>query len=356
MTPIETNIDCFLKRPTRASYTLVSTTTLSHSAKHSMRSFSFSVGLGGLRPFSWFRQTVAQPEPDSKSELWWEESLTDQEIIELCHKAPKLRIPGSSQPGLQPPPIFIISPRVIVKTGWYTLGEFESRAMEIVRAQTSIPVPKPLRIFKRGDTFFLAMEYIKGRSLDWCWDDLSLWRKFIIAWTLRGYIRQLRRVRTVQIERQVPGPLTDDLSKPLKCFGPAMGAEYHCGPFSSAAALFEWLNGRLRVSQYILDGGFDIPPFVQREPLVLVHGDLTPRNVVLGDDGKLWMIDWGSSGVYPPWFEAGGMLFADPQPSWWLWVRRLVAGWYARDMHTYVGALYGMTTGFFVPDPLVHMY
>ncbi|EED84112.1 predicted protein [Postia placenta Mad-698-R] len=222
--------------------------------------------------------------------------------------------------------IFIISPRVIVKTGWYTLGEFEPRAMEIVRAQTSIPVPRPLRIFKRGNTFLLAMEYIKGRSLDWCWDDLSLWRKFVIAWTLRGYIRQLRRVRTEQIERQIPGPLTDDLSKPLKCYGPAMGADYHCGPFSSATALFEWLNGRLRVTQYIREWGFDILPFVQREPLVLVHGDLTPRNVVLGHDGKLWLIDWGSSGVYPPWFDAAAMLYTQPQSSWWLWVRRHLCG------------------------------
>ncbi|OSX58262.1 hypothetical protein POSPLADRAFT_1154243 [Postia placenta MAD-698-R-SB12] len=249
-----------------------------------------------------------------------------KEIYELCKKSPQLRIPGSSRPGMQPPPIFIISPRVIVKTGWYTLGEFEPRAMEIVRAQTSIPVPRPLRIFKRGNTFLLAMEYIKGRSLDWCWDDLSLWRKFVIAWMLRGYIRQLRRVRTEQIERQIPGPLTDDLSKPLKCYGPAMGADYHCGPFSSATALFEWLNGRLRVTQYIREWGFDILPFVQREPLVLVHGDLTPRNVVLGHDGKLWLIDWGSSGVYPPWFEAAAMLYTQPQPSWWLWVRRHLCG------------------------------
>ncbi|KAF9811160.1 hypothetical protein IEO21_06613 [Rhodonia placenta] len=215
--------------------------------------------------------------------------------------------------------------------------------MEIVRAQTSIPVPRPLRTFKRGRTNFMAMEYIKGRSLDWCWDDLSLWRKLVIAWTLRGYIHQLRRVRTEQIEHQIPGPLTGDLSEPLKCIGPAMGAEYRCSPFSSAATLFAWLNGRLRVTQYIKGIGLQIPLFVQTEPLVLVHGDLTPRNVVLDENGKLWLIDWGCSGVYPPWFEAAAMLYTDPQACWWTWVRRLAVSWYAREMRTYRVTVPGVT-------------
>lgn len=224
-----------------------------------------SVGLSGLHPCSWFRQTVAQPKPDSKSETWWEDSLTEEEILELCNTAPELPILGNaSSRSLRPAPIYVISPRVLVKLGSYYTGEYESRAMEVVRSQTSIPVPRPLRFIQREGGCYLVMEYIKGRSLDWCWDGLSLWRKFVIAWTLRGYIRQLRRVRTAQIEHQIPGPLTGDLSEPLKCIGPAMGAEYHCGPFSSAAALFAWLNGRLRVTQYIKGVGLDIPPSFRR--------------------------------------------------------------------------------------------
>lgn len=43
--------------------------------------------------------------------------------------------------------------------------------------------------------------------------------------------------------------------------------------------------------------------------LVSVHGDLNPRNIVAGEDGRLWLqvVDWGWSGFYPPWFELVAM-------------------------------------------------
>lgn len=39
------------------------------------------------------------------------------------------------------------------------------------------------------------------------------------------------------------------------------------------------------------------------EPLVLTHQDLNPRNIIVGDDGRLWLIDFGMAGFYPPWVE-----------------------------------------------------
>ena len=38
-------------------------------------------------------------------------------------------------------------------------------------------------------------------------------------------------------------------------------------------------------------------------PLVLTHQDLNLRNIIVGEDGRLWLIDWAWSGYYPPWFE-----------------------------------------------------
>jgi thiamine kinase-like enzyme len=29
------------------------------------------------------------------------------------------------------------------------------------------------------------------------------------------------------------------------------------------------------------------------EPLVLTHQDLNVRNVIVGEDGRLWIVDWG---------------------------------------------------------------
>ena len=39
------------------------------------------------------------------------------------------------------------------------------------------------------------------------------------------------------------------------------------------------------------------------EPLVLAHQNLVPENMILGKDGRLWIVGWSSAGYYPPWFE-----------------------------------------------------
>ena len=43
--------------------------------------------------------------------------------------------------------------------------------------------------------------------------------------------------------------------------------------------------------------------FDNLEALVLTHQDIKPRNIIVGEDGRLWMIDWAWPGYYPPWFE-----------------------------------------------------
>ncbi len=48
--------------------------------------------------------------------------------------------------------------------------------------------------------------------------------------------------------------------------------------------------------------------FDDSEPLVLTHQDINPRNIIVGEDGRIWMIDWAWSGYYPPWFEYITML------------------------------------------------
>ena len=42
---------------------------------------------------------------------------------------------------------------------------------------------------------------------------------------------------------------------------------------------------------------------ISSEPLVLTHQDLNFRNVILGEDGRHWIVDWGWAGYNPPWFE-----------------------------------------------------
>ena len=61
----------------------------------------------------------------------------------------------------------------------------------------------------------------------------------------------------------------------------------------------------------------DEPVFVD---LVFTHNDLNMRNILLDQDGQLWIVDWGWAGFYPMWFEYVGMWLAtqkDGYPDDW---------------------------------------
>lgn len=75
-------------------------------------------------------------------------------------------------------------------------SESEAIAVQLVEKHTSILVPAVRRFIPgcyEGENY-LVMEYIPGRLLKDCWSELSLWRKLVITWTLRRYVRQLRTV------------------------------------------------------------------------------------------------------------------------------------------------------------------
>jgi hypothetical protein len=149
------------------------------------------------------------------------------------------------------------------------------------------------------------MEYVKGKELAGIWTSLSLWRKFWIAWTLRGYIRQLRKIRLDH--SPTPGPLGDS---PQECEGFQFGQKPR-GPFKDYAAMATYFDRLLDIAKRYTHPVImpkpaappDAQPFDDSQPLVFSHHDLSMRNIILGVDGRVWLIDWGWSGFYPPWFE-----------------------------------------------------
>ena len=45
--------------------------------------------------------------------------------------------------------------------------------------------------------------------------------------------------------------------------------------------------------------------------LVLNHLDLSPSNIVVDNNSRIWLIDWEHAGFYPQWFEYTAMCQAD---------------------------------------------
>ncbi|KAI0366786.1 hypothetical protein BV20DRAFT_619677 [Pilatotrama ljubarskyi] len=278
----------------------------------------------------------------TKAELM---SLSDEQVVKLCGDSPSLTDTpiGRADPL---PPVYMLAANMLVKVHT-ELKEAEVRAVALVRERTTIPVPAIYRSFHYGESFYMVMQYVRGDTLDTCWDDLSPWHKLRIAFTLRNYVRQMRRIRTPQVEQQVPGPITDDPSRTLPCYVPALG-EYKVQGFTSYVHLRDWMNSRYNVSEYLRRMRLGRRPFDDSEPLVFTHGDLFLRNMILGEDGRLWLIDFGCAGVYPRWFEAYGTLHEPIYPTAKLWTaaRKIAIGDYDEQEKFANACQHAFSTGF----------
>lgn len=165
------------------------------------------------------------------------------------------------------------------------------------------------------------MDFIKnGRQLRQCWPSLSIWAKFKIVLTVRHYLKQLRRIQHPRSDR--PGPLGEGV-RHQECEGWLFGNQGTMS-FETKEDLAKYYRkvhaGALRHGPY---RHTYVPPFDDSicSRLVFTHNYLTMSNLILDDDQRLWMIDWGCAGFFPPSFEYVGMRLAGQtceEPQDWL--------------------------------------
>ncbi len=186
----------------------------------------------------------------------------------------------------------------------------EAMSLALIRELTNIPVPRVLQVSQAGDesggtgTVFLATEYIPGRTLDKCWHSLGFFAKARIVWTLRNYVTQLRRMK-----RTTPGPL--DRSQVFEGY---YFSHQGAGPFETCEDMIHWFNRRIEIGNKRAAQKCDVSSFTASGPLVFCHQDLCLRNILLGDDGVLYVLDWEWAGFYPEWLELAGMTRYSDQP------------------------------------------
>lgn len=219
-----------------------------------------------------------------------------------------------------------IAPDAVVKHKFFIEPQ-ELVSARLVRRYTSIPVPMHERVFQgRLDgrrKSFLVQQFISGCVLLDAWPQLGWWARFRVFVTLRFYIRELRSISSRAGPPPFPGPPSDD-GVPQKCTG-MLFTKDGSGPFRSYREMSRWYQNRLLVLQQLFKQDVNSEPFDDGAPLVFTHKDLHPRNIILGDDGQLWVIDWAEAGWYPSWFEAASMTaFARNSrsipPSWSSWI------------------------------------
>lgn len=229
-------------------------------------------------------------------------SLSRRDIVSVLPRAPKLYNNGNGIFGVR---VSRINQDIVVKYG-SDVGIHEARNTKYA-GEHSEPVPQIYDFWEevheasshgeRQSVSYIVMQHIEGDLLSEIWTRLNENVRRSIDKQILDAISKLHSLTS-----ENPGPVGG---------GPSEGAfftDYGAGPFSSRADIESWFNERLLVCQ---DCGIatQTTPFTGRfEHLVMCHGDLHLRNMILDRHGKLWFIDWADAGYYPAYFEIAVML------------------------------------------------
>ncbi|EEH10297.1 ankyrin repeat protein [Histoplasma capsulatum G186AR] len=211
--------------------------------------------------------------------------------------------------------VSLLSQNLVAKH--YSRGKEVDVLEAMVRAgQLGIRVPCIRRTVERDNDFYIIMERIHGQTLEEAWKHIGWLIALRLAFQLRRFVRRMREVTSSTAGSLSTGMCRsfwlEDFYK-LPC---------HARPEAIPAFIRFWLNfvplSRRKASVQPKKEFCSKP----QTPLVFTHHDLAPRNVVLDDKRRLWLLDWDYSGFYPIYFEYASMHnFSVPEN--WGWADRL---------------------------------
>ncbi|KAF5334053.1 hypothetical protein D9758_017518 [Tetrapyrgos nigripes] len=181
----------------------------------------------------------------------------------------------------------------------------ETIAMELVRIKTSVPVPQALMTFVRNGQTFLVMSRLGGEALAGKSDGLSEVELAVISQELAQHVNSIRRLGALLNPSGSDSPplMGSWFGGPLEniVFDPAPSSAFQ----SSDDLRYYWEQRLKRHRQIQVPESFN---------LVLTHGDLNPRNVMVEDGHVVGVVDWDTFGWYPDFWEIM-MLTRQAKPS-----------------------------------------
>ncbi|OAA66664.1 Protein kinase-like domain protein [Niveomyces insectorum RCEF 264] len=202
----------------------------------------------------------------------------------------------------------------------------EGRALQIVKQNTSIPVPKVYCSFKHRGRVYILMERLPGRSLSDDWVFRSDESKAKILAQLRLMITELRRVPrppprdgvdNAAVVSGIDGGQFYDGNLPKKRFW---------GPFTTVKDFHRELRGGLIhvPDEYTEERFTELrklvalhESYVASCPPVLTHGDLSANNILADGDTVTGVIDWETAAWMPAYWEYTNAWHVNPYNPYW---------------------------------------
>ncbi|KAI1355813.1 kinase-like domain-containing protein [Xylaria sp. FL0043] len=192
------------------------------------------------------------------------------------------------------------------------VAPIEGRNMIFARQHLKSLVPRVYAIYQRPrrnpspPVTYIIMEYIHARPISEVWSTMGGTEKLRVVDALRD---------SLQILRSIPPPdyfgglgMTKLNDEVFSAHGEPI--RIRNGPFKTESELIHAFILRYRAEggarlRHKADYYHNILPQVLQgngKP-VFTHGDLQPKNIMIGSEGKVMITDWAASGWYPIWWE-----------------------------------------------------
>ena len=168
----------------------------------------------------------------------------------------------------------------------------ESRALRFAHS-LQLPVPVVQDVVASTSETEIVMSFVDGECLEEAWPLMSSEQKQSIAEQLKYMVTTMRRAPSDQ--RKIGG--FDGPARDCRQFSDAYG-----GPFENETEFnqycLDFLQGTpLQIRNTIADA------LGSTSRIVLTHGDLTPRNIIVKGGRVQALLDWEYAGWYPEYWE-----------------------------------------------------
>lgn len=196
----------------------------------------------------------------------------------------------------------------VVKFG-HDVSLSEAAAMVIVARNTSVPVPSVKSAYILDGVGYIVMSFEEGISLATHWPLAAPDQRQHVITQLRDYFSQIRTIKEDYIGGADHMPCMDGFFRqywedPNHSYGPYESEqEFNEGLVQTLVDRIPPARRGLRGPLAVNDDLVQSIRALHGHEAVLTHGDLNPGNIIIRPDGKVVLIDWGTSGFYPEYWE-----------------------------------------------------